>query len=345
MECSLKSKIKAVVKKMLGEAGIRKINYARNYRLLASNSIKDFTLYLKHSTVFNQEGLQKKECQLILDYHSVEKGLLFKNTKPRFAQQRILNLHSSLALDVIKNNVGRSQIRVAYQVVCEYYELHQKLGVDISDYYTLTQYEDYKNVLGDSYSTKFKGAIDYHKDDFYAPVNAGFAIFSHSRKSVREYTGTLVPNELIEQAITLALNTPSVCNRQACKVYLLDDKARIDKLLTIQGGVTGFTKNINQVLLLTVDRNYFYTVGERNQFYIDGGMFLMNMLYALHFYKIANCPANWGKLIQEEKQLAGIVDLPESEKIICVVPIGIAKEVFRVTLSQRRELNEVLVKI
>lgn len=341
----MKSKIKTIAKKMLGAGGLKKINYARNYRLLASNSIKDFKLYSKHSTVFNQGGLHKIECQLILDYHSVEKGLLFKNTKPKFARQRILNLHPNLALDVIKNNVSRSQIRVAYQVMCEYYDLHQQLGVDISDYYTQSQYEFYKNVLGDAYTTNFKGAIDYNKKDFYSLVNADFATFSHSRKSVREYTGELVPNELIEQAITLALNTPSVCNRQACKVYLLKDKARIDKLLTIQGGLTGYTKNINQVLLLTVDRNYFYTVGERNQFYIDGGMFLMNMLYALHFYKIANCPANWGKLIQEEKQLAGIVDLPESEKIICIVPIGIAKDEFRVTLSQRRELKEVLVDI
>lgn len=345
MGCSLKSKIKAIIKKMLGTGGLKRINYARNYRLLAANSIKDFKLYLKHSTVFNQDGLHKIECQLILDYHSVEKGLLFKKIKPRFAQQRILNLHPRLALSLIKNHINRSQIRVAYQVMCEYYELHQKLGVDISDYYTQAQYEDYKLILGDAYTSKFKGAIDYQKDDFYAQVNTDFATFSSSRKSVREYTGELVSSSLIEQAITLALNTPSVCNRQACKVYLLEDKARIDKLLTIQGGLTGYTQNINQVLLLTVDRNYFYTVGERNQFYIDGGMFLMNMLYALHFYKIANCPANWGKLVQEEKNLAGIVDLPESEKIICVVPIGVAKDEFRVTLSLRRELNEVLIKL
>lgn len=341
----MKSKIKVVVKKILGASGVKKVAHLHNYFLLLSNFVKDLTLYLKHSTVFNQEGLNKIECQLILDYHSVEKGLLFKETKARFAQQRILNLHPSLSLEIIKNNVSRSQIRVAYQVMCEYYELHQKLDADISDYYTQTQYEDYKKILGDTYTSKFKGAIDYQKDEFYSHVTGNFSIFSHSRKSVREYTGELVPNELIEQAITLALNTPSVCNRQACKVYLLEDKARIDKLLAIQGGLTGYTQNINQVLLLTVDRNYFYTVGERNQFYIDGGMFLMNMLYALHFYKIANCPANWGKLIQEEKQLSGIVDLPESEKIICVVPIGVAKDEFRVTLSQRRELNEVLVRI
>ncbi|WP_262110853.1 nitroreductase family protein [Aeromonas sp. Marseille-Q5825] len=341
----MKSKIKYIIKKLIGSNGIKKISDVRNFRLLLSNFINDFNLYLKHSTVFNQHGLHKVECQLILDYHSVEKGLLFSKTKPRFAQQRIQNLHPSLSLNLIKENVNRSQIRVAYQVMCEYYELHQRMRVDISDYYTQAQYIEYKDILGNYYSEEFKGAIDYQRDDFYSSVSADFLCFSNSRKSVREYTGELVPAALIEQSISLALNTPSVCNRQACKVYLLEDKERIDKLLAIQGGLTGYTENINQVLLLTVDRNYFYTVGERNQLYIDGGMFLMNMLYALHFYKIANCPANWGKLIQEEKLLTGIVDISESEKIICVIPIGIAKDKFRVTLSQRRELNEVLVKI
>ncbi|EPS3610576.1 TPA: nitroreductase family protein [Vibrio cholerae] len=338
-------RFKSAIKKCIGKSNISRVEFLRRFYLLVSNFLEDFKLYYRHSTVFNKDGLKKIECQLILDYHSIEKGLLFKNTKPRFAKIRIENLHPNLALDIIKHNVNRSQIRVAYQVMCEYYELHQEMGVDISDYYTISQYENYKSILGYSYSKKFKGVINYQRDDFYASVNSSFDVFSYSRKSIRECTGELVPAALIDQAITLALNTPSVCNRQACKVYLLEDKERIDKLLTIQGGLTGYTKNINQVIILSVDRNYFYSVGERNQLYIDGGMFLMNMLYALHFYKIANCPANWGKLVHEEKQLQGIVDLPESEKIICIVPIGIAKEEFRVTLSQRRELREVLVKI
>lgn len=64
MGCSLKSKIKAIVKKILGASGLKKINYARNYRLLVANSIKDFRLYLKHSTVFNQDGLHKNRMPI-----------------------------------------------------------------------------------------------------------------------------------------------------------------------------------------------------------------------------------------------------------------------------------------
>lgn len=338
----IREKAKAIIKRTIC---LRKIILVRNIYLLSTNHFKDLILYFKHSTVFSQHGLNKNECQLILDYHSVEKGLLFKEVKPRFAKERINRIHCLLNIEVIKNNIRRTQIKVAYQVLCEYYELHKRLDVDISDYFTDKQYSDYKKILGKDYDSNFKGAIDYTRTQFYEKHEENFHVFSNTRKSVREYTGEIIPNETIEQAIKLALNTPSVCNRQASKVYLLDDKDRIDKLLKIQGGLSGYSKNINQLLILTVDRNYFYTVGERNQFYIDGGMFLMNMLYALHYYKIANCPANWGKTIQEESLLRGIVDLPLSEKIICVVSIGVANDEFRVTLSQRRDVSEVLIYI
>ncbi|WP_239992742.1 nitroreductase family protein [Photobacterium phosphoreum] len=105
--------------------------------------------------------------------------------------------------------------------------------------------------------------------------------------------------------------------------------------------MNGYTENITQLLILTVDRNYFYSIGERNQLYVDGGMFLMNLLYSLHYYKIATCPANWGKTVKEEMKLDKIIDIPDSEKIICIIAIGIAEDTFKVTLSKRRDLEEV----
>lgn len=336
----MKKHIKNGIKKILG---VNRIKLARNILLIATNYYKDICLYYKHSTVFNSNELNKIECQLILDYHGVEKGFLFQNTKPRFAQQRIENLHRCLELDLIRENRQRSQIQVAYQIMCQYYELHGKIGIDISDYYTEQQYYSYKDILASSYNSEFKGAIECHRDSFYSSTDSSdFSDFSSSRKSIREYTGEKVPIALIEKAIGLALNTPSVCNRQASKVYFLNDKNKVLDILKIQGGLVGYTDNITQLLILTVDRNYFYTIGERNQFYIDGGMFLMNLLYALHFYKIANCPIHWGKTVQEEKGLESVLTIPESEKIICMIPIGIAKEKFKVTLSQRRDLTEVL---
>lgn len=111
------SMLKTAVKKILG---VDKIKLARNIYLIATNYYKDLCLYYRHSTVFKSNELSKIECQLILDYHGVEKGFLFQNTRPRFAQQRIENLHRYLNLELIRENIQRSQIKVAYQVMCQY---------------------------------------------------------------------------------------------------------------------------------------------------------------------------------------------------------------------------------
>jgi nitroreductase len=334
--------IKSILIKIIGLNNIIRVY---NFKDLVSNFVNDFNLYYKYSHIFKINNLNKIEAKIILNYHSVEKGFLFKNMKSRFAMQRIINLHELLIDQSVINNCNLSQIRVAYQVMCEYYEIHLKFDANINDYFTKKQYDFYKKILLQKNDLHFSSYIEYQYEDFYKFNQCNFDDFSNSRKSIRNFTGEVIDIELVKKAIKLASNAPSVCNRQSSKVYLVDDKNIIDKALEIQGGFAGYVKNVNQLLILTVDRNYFYNVGERNQFYIDGGIFLMNLLYSLHYYKIANCPANWGKLVKEEKLLENYIKIPEAEKIICMIQIGIAEDNFRVTLSKRRDVEEIFKPI
>lgn len=308
---------------------------------LVLNYICDYMLYAKYSTVFSKETFTKKEAELILQYHGLEKGMLFDPMKPRFAINRINKIIQLLNDDEIKDRVTLSQVFTGYMVAIEYYDLHKKQGIDISDYYTEVNYLNFKKIVSKVNREFNSGKIKLNVKDIYVE-NQNFYNFANSRKSIRNYSGELIPLNTIEKVIALANTSPSVCNRQGTKVKLVENKKLIEKILEIQGGFTGYIENVHQLLIVTVDRQYFYTIGERNQFYIDGGIYLMNLLYALHFYKIAACPANWGKDIQAEKKLNKYISIPESEKIICMIPIGISVENICVTLSQRRDVNEVL---
>lgn len=332
------------IKKILRPLYVPLIDYKSSFLFKIShlfyNYLIDFKLYATNSIVFRKIDFKNKEADLILNYHSIEKGMLFKNMKKGFAEYRIRNLHKILRDPEIIQNVKKSQIRIGYQVVCKYYEIHQNLNYNIEHFYTSEQYDFYKKVLADSYQFSFDGILNWNKNDFLDSTKKNFKEFAQSRKSVRDFTGEKIDLDLIQSVVELANTAPSVCNRQASNVYLVDDKEKIDSILKIQAGFTGYSKNVSQLLLLTNDRKYYYTVGERYQFYIDGGLYLMNLLYSLHFYGIGNCPANWGKTINEDKALRKIIDIPISEQIICLVPIGILKDEFRTTLSERRSLNE-----
>src|SRR5690606_4273165 len=183
---------------------------AFKYWNLFQNYFEDFRLYLVHSNVFKIDNLNKKEAKLILDYHALEKGMLFQNMKAGFGKERVTRLHKLMTDEDVVSHLDRSQIRIAFQVMCKYFELHKEKNIDISGFFTDNQYQRYKTTLNSYYNSNFEGAIACDKTTFYENNHRSFDIFAHSRKSVRNFTGELVDKSLIKKAVELALTSPSV---------------------------------------------------------------------------------------------------------------------------------------
>jgi nitroreductase len=220
--------------------------------------------------------------------------------------------------------------------LCYYYEQHQEANQKINDYFPEEDYFWLKERLNQSCSS----TIQTNKKDYFHFSESDYFNFSNSRHSVRSYSGEIIPKEKLEAVITLANNAPSVCNRQSASVYVIENKQQIDKLVEIQGGLKGFSENLNQLIILTTNRNYFSSIGERYQFYIDGGIYLMNLLYALHYYQIVACPAHWAMTVEDDECLRQIVGIPESHKVICFVGIGMPNQNFPITLSLKRSATD-----
>src|SRR5690606_10393148 len=104
------------------------------YINVITNMLYDTYYYIKHSNVFSINTLNKLEAKIILDYHSIEKGLLFNNIRYGFGKDKIKRLNKFLKNKKIIENSHKSQIQVAYCIMCEYYELHTKNNFDISSY-------------------------------------------------------------------------------------------------------------------------------------------------------------------------------------------------------------------
>jgi nitroreductase len=88
------------------------------------------------------------------------------------------------------------------------------------------------------------------------------------------------------------MKSPSVCNRQPWKVHLIEDEQLLHQVMTAQGGFAGNGHNMQLLLLVTVDLRYFSTSSERNQGFVDGGIYLMSLVYALTYHKMATCILN-----------------------------------------------------
>lgn len=338
----MKKKIKLVISKLSETKLYKKLRMFRsmlkNLVLLISNTTVDGILFFKHSMVFKQDTINKIESRIILHYHGIEKGFLFKNFKYRFGENRVKELVKLLKnKEVVKNHM-QSQIAAAYLSICTYYEKHQTNGIDISDYFSSSDYLYFKSLS----TLGFSIVQTQNRSSFFKNSGSNFLDFSKSRESIRNFTGEKISFETIIKVIELAKTAPSVCNRQPTKVYYVENKETIMRIFAIQQGFKGYSEEVIQLLILVSDRSFFYTIGERNQLYIDGGIFLMNLLYSLHFYKIGACPAHCGFNYNQENKIHKELNLSDSEKVICLVPIGIPNEEFNTTLSLRRDNEEIL---
>ena len=328
--------LKNIIKKLLGVKTLERIRNFRIKRTLKRNFLMDYKLYKKHSSVFNKDTYNKIESEITLRYHSIEKGFLYNPIRFRFAKKRVEELLNYLKLKDVDSHINGTQIQSAILNLCAYYELHSDNNIDISDYFLKDEYEQLKKKL----ITKFQ-PVKYHtSSDYFKYIHSDFEQFSLSRCSVREYTGEKISIDVFNKVVELANHAPSVCNRQGISVYLVDNKEKLDEILFIQGGLKGYSDNLSQLIVLTSDRSYFYSIGERYQLYIDGGIYLMNLLYALHYYEIAACPAHWGMPNEADVKVQKIIGLNESEKIICLIAVGKPVSNFKTTLSLRRPYNE-----
>lgn len=306
---------------------------------LFKNNLIDTIEYYKYSTISGIKTYNQTEAIIILQYHAIEKGFLHENFKFRFGKDRInslIHLLKSNNIDELKRD--RTQLQSSYIALCKYYEKHKENLVDISDYYSENDYLHFRSLI----KVNEEIVKTNSKKDYFENIHKDFYFFAPSRKSIRKFSGEIIPIETIYKVIELAKSAPSVCNRQPAKVYLIQNKNIIDSIFRIQGGLTGYTENVMQLIVLSSDRNYFYSVGERNQLYIDGGIFLMNLLYSLHYYGIGACPAHWAMTNLEDAKIQRIINLKKSEKVICIISIGVPSEPITTTLSKRRNISEIL---
>lgn len=295
---------------------------------------KDQERFLKFS--FGQTGLNYSqiEARLTKEYHSIEKGLSYEEIRLGFGKQVITNIINLMTeYRRQKFPLDNHVYQTALSNLSEYITLHEKNNYEVAK--LRATFETLKN--GTNYGDT-GGVISKTKDEIMEKVRGDFKEFSLSRHSVRAYSGEPVSYEIIEKALDLASHTPSACNRQPWRVRIVEDSKSKKYIQQNQNGNRGFGDYIDKFILITSDVQYYDRMRERNQANIDGGMYAMNLLYALHYYQVATVPLSASLTLEQEENLRKRFDIPDSENFIMFIGIGNYTEKFKVPKSDRREV-------
>lgn len=299
----------------------------------------DANHHVKYS--FKERALKNDKAHikyyLTKHYHIIEKGLALPEPKLGFGQPKILN--------IIEKTKKYETLHGVDELVCSI----RKTLLEYMNYSKINEYnfsDDFKNVVNDFLyqgSTVGEGGLKYINRDTASTLNLQeFNEFVRGRVSVRNFSNVSIPEDLLYSIVETAKNAPSVCNRQGWKVHCYSNKAKIEEILSYQNGNKGFTEVIDKLIIVTADAKAF-TSYESNQVFIDGGLFSMNLLLAIHSAGLGACPLNTCYPAYREQKVKKISSIPDNERLIMMIGIGCLKESYSVAYSPRNPTDEIFV--
>lgn len=277
----------------------------------------------------------KLQADLQIRMHALEKGMSIGTPRVGFGKKKVFTIMEDL--DKFMNHGGKKDYLVeVVSVIHKYVMYNESLGADMSDVSKkIIQLCEKYHVE----SFDIGGIIRMDHSQERAINTLPFDRFSQTRYSVRDFSSQPIDLSKIDAALKLCERTPSACNRQSWRVHVYTDKQIAHKMFALQGGSKGFGCEMQCAILVCTDlRSYgFY---EQNLPYVDGGLYAMNLLYALHFYGLATIPLTMGHKCQKTDMIKKEMAIPQHEVPVLLIGVGSYKDNYKVAFSYRYPYNE-----
>jgi nitroreductase len=301
----------------------------------------DAKRFYKYATQVELNEYSEKRLigYIIAKYHIIEKGLSMPEMRPGFGKQALEAVINSCEIFYSKYGNANCQVNYAVDVLAEYVKVHNELNYVLDENINK---RIKKLQMQNTQSCTTNNATLYNASEYFSACNSVFPKFAKSRHSMRNFSDADVNIEDINAAIDLCQETtPTSCNRQSIRVYVVSDKELIKKVLSIQTGNRGFGHLTNKLIVLTAEVSVYNEVRERNLSYIDSGIYAMNLMYSLHYHEIASVPLNWSANINDDLALRSLLKVPESEIVMLVLSCGKPADEFKLAKSKRYKYNDV----
>lgn len=297
---------------------MRYLNYLYEY------DMKQFFRY----SCMNEENVDNMAAEIRILSHTIEKGMSLPNCRLGFGKEKIIRL-INLCQRYEKENIKGDMegVNLAKATISAYEEFQKKYGME-TDFIP----DQYKNIKG-----KNVGIMLINPKE-----KTDFAQIAHNRHSCRYYSEKIVESDILEKIIELAQTAPSACNRQAIRIFGCTNAEKQKKIMEMHGGVRGFGKP-GVIFVVTGDLGAYLNEFERNVVFVDGGIFVMNLLYSLESFGLVGCPIIWGAEPDMDRKLRDILEIPPSYKIVSLIMAGYAPEQqYKVAVSPRRNVQTIL---
>lgn len=334
-------RLKEIAKNLIPQKYLRAYQQHKAWNRLKAEALKQLKRYDDAFAKPGKQGKTQAEARVFFYEHQIEKGLSHGEFRMGFGKNALRNL--SLSITELQAEDPGYKKNVAYQsalaALQEYRERHEKAHFDITDVVSLFSDDVWKDVR--EIDASLGGSVIVRADSKMDNAVAPFERLFSGRRSIREYSSRPVTREEIQHVVELALKTPSVCNRQSTRVYVITDKEIIKKALKLQGGFNGYpTPPV--LFLITADNGAFLWPNERNEGFTDGGLFAMSLLLSLEANGLAACPLNTMMSDEIDSKTRDLIGVPDSEFLVMYISAGHFAEESKTCVSKRFPVDRIL---
>lgn len=343
-----------IIKSLLAVPAIRRVYnfFMRGLAVLgAMNRLTSTLYYIPSFLTFNREQfavlrgrrayyrnlgkVRKSYVELRRNIHRLEKGLLMQPRRPVFALDYIdetVEFYEQAVKGFKEKDIDTSELAWAHNVLEEYF------SVVASD-----------NKIINTAKQRFE-ALSYRSDQKekkipYKRGRAGVSAtydnllqLSLHRRSVRWFLQKKVPRKLIDQALLVARQAPSACNRLPYEYRIFDDPDLVQQVVDLPMGAAGYRHNIPVIAVVVGKLDSYFSPRDRHGIYIDASLSAMSFMYALETLGLASSVINWPDFEPLERGMQKLLQLEAEERPVMLIAIGYADPEGMVAYSQKKEL-------
>lgn len=299
-----------------------------------------FTNFSYHFLRFwKYSGIRKRtheemEYNVMAISHTLEKSMGMKNQKIKSGWNDAILLQKILSSKVFANSFSTPH-KIGTAILEKFVDHKRNNGgrQQISEIQK-SDSEFYDNSGTFNYNYKFNSF-----EDFLSAENFFMTRYSH-----RSFLDSKIDRSTLERIITLASKTPSVCNRQEWFTYIIQDDCLIQEALSHQAGNRGFGNEIKNLMIICTDLSAFIPGQEAYQQWIDGGMFSMSIVYAIHSIGLVSCCLNWSVDPKTDLNLRDKLKIKNNHSVMMMLAFG-EPELNALVCHSRRKPIESFYKI
>lgn len=281
---------------------------------LFSEYAQDLWLFLRYNGHSPMEPRERRlSHKTIIEAHTVEKGLTLPKPKPHFGRAKIAAmLDMNAGWTPPEGELSRSMLVGALRDYQQAFAGTPAPDAGIA--------ERISAFVAAHDASSARGGVRHGLE--HPAENPAALAFLESRFAAREFAARALSDTEVEAVARLAQRAPSQCNRQSARLHVYRDPARIRRLLELQGGARGFAENVPTLFVVTSEITAWGGPQQRNQPYVDGGLYAMMLILGLDATGFLSCPMNLAIAHRTERAIKAEAAIPTRERLIVMVAAG-----------------------